>query len=79
MPDIIKSWSKNKTVNIRSLQSLNRVYVEVEAIFGPLCCYKLNGKNLNGEAFNFGPSGNYNYSTKEVLEKLKILWPKKSK
>ncbi len=81
VPDIIKSWSKNKTVNIRNLKSTRPWQHVLEAIFGYLLlCYKLNKKkNLNGEAFNFGPSGNYNYSTKEVLEKLKILWPKKSK
>ena len=81
VPDIVKSWSKNKTVNIRNLKSTRPWQHVLEAIFGYLLlCYNLNKrKNLNGEAFNFGPGGNYNYSTKEVLEKLKTLWPKKSK
>ena len=81
VPDIIKSWSKNKRVYIRNLRSTRPWQHVLEAIFGYLLlCYKLNKKkNINGEAFNFGPSGNYNYSTKEVLEKLKSLWPKKSK
>ena len=68
-------------MNIRNLKSTRPWQHVLEAIFGYLLlCYNLNKrKNLNGEAFNFGPGGNYNYSTKEVLEKIKSLWPKKSK
>ena len=79
VPDIVKSWSKNKTVNIRNLKSTRPWQHVLEAIFGYLLlCYNLNKrKNLNGEAFNFGPGGNYNYSTKEVLEKLNHYGQKK--
>ena len=81
VPDIIKSWSKNNAVKIRSLKSTRPWQHVLEAIFGYLLfCYKLNKKlKLNGEAFNFGPNSKHNFSTKEVLSKMKKLWPKKSK
>ena len=66
-------------MNIRNLKSTRPWQHVLEAIFGYLLlCYNLNKrKNLNGEAFNFGPGGNYNYSTKEVLEKLNHYGQKK--
>ena len=45
VPDIVKSWSKNKTVNIRNLKSTRPWQHVLEAIFGYLLlCYNLNKK-----------------------------------
>lgn len=81
IPDCIKAWSKNKTVNIRNPKSTRPWQHVLEAIGAYLYLgYLLNlNKKIDGEAFNFGPSYKKNYSTKEVLSNLVKYWPLKAK
>lgn len=82
IPDCVKAWSKKKTVNIRNLKSTRPWQHVLEAIgaylFLGYLLYK-NKKNIEGEAFNFGPAYKKNYSTGEVLKNLKKNWPVKAK
>lgn len=75
IPDCVKAWSKNKHVSIRNLQSTRPWQHVLEVIYGyMLLAIKLNkNKNLNGQAFNFGP--NYNFRVVDCLNEFKIHWP----
>ena len=81
IPDCIKAWSKNKTVNIRNPKSTRPWQHVLEAVGAYLYLgYLLNvNSKIDGEAFNFGPSYKKNYSTKEVLNNLVKYWPLKAK
>ena len=78
IPDCVKAWSKKKPVSIRNLKSTRPWQHVLEAIGAYLylgyLLYK-NRRNIDGEAFNFGPAYKKNYSTGEVLRNLKINWP----
>ena len=81
IPDIVRSWSKNKIVNIRNPKSTRPWQHVLEAVGAYLYLgYLLNvNSKIDGEAFNFGPSYKKNYSTKEVLNNLVKYWPLKAK
>ena len=74
--DCIKSWSKNKTVTIRSPKSTRPWQHVLDVIFGYMkLAVKLNkNPKLHGEAFNFGPDKN-NLKVIDVLKKIKEQWP----
>lgn len=80
IPDCIKSWSKNKTVNIRNPDSTRPWQHVLEALSGYLClAVKLSqNKKLHGEAFNFGPSTSKNVKVIYLLNTFHKIW-KKSK
>ena len=81
IPDCVKAWSKNNSVKIRNPKSTRPWQHVLEAVFAYLFTGVLltKKKNINGEAFNFGPSYNKNYSTQEVLSYLSKNWPTKTK
>ena len=81
IPDCVKAWSKNNSVKIRNPKSTRPWQHVLEAVFAYLFMGVLltKKKNINGEAFNFGPSYNKNYSTQEVLSYLSKNWPTKTK
>ena len=56
IPDCLKSWSKNKTVTIRSPNSTRPWQHVLEVLKGYLILAKnlKNNKNNHGEVFNFG-------------------------
>lgn len=74
IPDCVKAWSKNKYVSIRNLQSTRPWQHVLEVINGyMMLAIKLNkNKNLNGQAFNFGP--NYNFRVIDCLNEFKRHW-----
>jgi len=80
IPDCIKAWTKNRSVNIRNPRSTRPWQHVLEAIGAYLYIgiVLLKNKKLNGEAFNFGPSSKKNFSTREVLKILSSYWPSKS-
>ena len=76
IPDCIKSWSKNKTVKIRSPNSTRPWQHVFEALSGYLSLainLKKNNK-LHGEAFNFGPSSSKNYKVDSLLKEFNKIW-----
>lgn len=79
IPDVVRSWSKNKNVNIRNPKSTRPWQHVLEPISGYLVlASKLkNKKLLNGEAYNFGPSTVENYDVEYIIKKCSKLWDKK--
>ena len=76
LPDCIKSWSKNKKVLIRNPNSTRPWQHVLEALCGYLILsIKLNQKkNINGEAFNFGPNHSQDKSVISLLKEAKKSW-----
>ena len=76
IPDCVKSWSKNKKVLIRSPKSTRPWQHVLEAIWGylVLAANLKKNKKLHGEAFNFGPNQNQNYSVISLVKLIKKSW-----
>lgn len=77
LPDCIKSWSIKRKVNIRNPYSTRPWQHVLEAISGYILLavkLKLEPK-IHGEAFNFGPNLNHNYSVISLLKEVKKIWP----
>jgi CDP-glucose 4,6-dehydratase len=81
IPDCMRAWSKNKSVEIRSPNSTRPWQHVLEPLSGYLTLgaklYEDN--NLNGESFNFGPFPNYNHTVIEIIEDLSKYWNKNKK
>ena len=77
IPDCVKAWSKNKKVIIRSPNSTRPWQHVLEATMGYiiLAANLKQNKNLNGEAFNFGPNTKKNYKVIECVRKMQKYWP----
>ena len=77
IPDCVKAWSKNKKVIIRNPNSTRPWQHVLEATMGYiiLAASLKQNKNLNGEAFNFGPNTKKNYKVIECVRKMKKYWP----
>ena len=78
IPDCIKSWSKNKSVFVRSPKSTRPWQHVLEALSGYLVFSEKLSKNekLHGEVFNFGPSNGKNFSVLDVIKNMKRIWKK---
>ena len=77
VPDCVKACSKKKIVKIRNPYSTRPWQHVLEAISGYLLlAIKLKSKKgIHGEAFNFGPNLNHNYSVISLLKETKKTWP----
>ncbi len=69
IPDCVKNWSKNKKPFIRNPNSTRPWQHVLEVIYGYLLLSinLKNNKKINGEAFNFGPKNQNDYSVNSVL------------
>tara|TARA_B110000259_G_scaffold183878_1_gene229875 strand:+ start:648 stop:1775 length:1128 start_codon:yes stop_codon:yes gene_type:complete len=82
--DCVKSWSKNKVVEIRSPNATRPWQHVLEPLSGYLTLAEniFNNKNKQGNAYNFGPKSEQNRTVLNLLEDLSIFWnfndPKKS-
>jgi CDP-glucose 4,6-dehydratase len=76
VPDCMKSWSVNKTVDIRK-PNATRPW---QHVLEPLSGYLLLGAELynrpskHGEAYNFGPPANQNYPVKDLIDEMSSSW-----
>ena len=76
VPDCMLSWSKQQTVEIRN-PNATRPW---QHVLEPLSGYLLLGENLSksrekhGEAYNFGPSADKNYSVKDLINTMSQYW-----
>jgi len=76
IPDCIRAWSKKESVDIRSPESTR----PWQHVLEPLSGYLLLGSLLaqkkinNGEAYNFGPPANQNYSVRALINEMSIIW-----
>ncbi len=73
VPDCIKAWYKNKSVNIRNPNSTRPWQFVLEPISGYFAlAEKLANNRINsGEAFNFGPNILENFSVINLLNEMK--------
>jgi CDP-glucose 4,6-dehydratase len=76
VPDCIRAWLKNEKVSIRNPKSTR----PWQHVMEPLSGYLLIGSmlhqdiKLNGEAFNFGPNNDTNYSVEKLISDLAQEW-----
>ena len=78
IPDIVRSWSKNVTLEIRNPFSTRPWQHVLEPLSGYLCLgadlYVENSTHRN-TAFNFGPDSKVNKNVGELIDEMKLLWP----
>jgi len=76
VPDCVSSWAKNKSVEIRNPYATRPWQHVLEPLSGYLSFASAldSDKNLNGEAFNFGPDSKYNISVKELIQLMSKYW-----
>jgi CDP-glucose 4,6-dehydratase len=75
MPDCIRAWSANKTVDIRSPKAIRPWQHVLEPLSGYLAlAVALSNARKHGEAYNFGPTANQNYSVSELLDETIKYW-----
>lgn len=76
IPDFARAWSKNEVVNIRNPNSTR----PWQHVLEPLSGYLLIGANLavsselHGEAFNFGPGTDANFTVMDVANGMSKYW-----
>jgi len=76
IPDCVRSWSKNKKVQLRNPNS-TRPWQHVLEVVGGYLCLAINlkyNKNLHGESFNFGPNRSKEHSVLELVQEMGNYW-----
>jgi CDP-glucose 4,6-dehydratase len=78
VPDAVRAWSAGQTLQIRNPKATRPWQHVLEPLAGYLTlAAKLSqGEKLRGEAFNFGPPSDQNYSVAELLAAMSQHWPK---
>ncbi len=77
VPDCIRSWNEDKSVEIRSPRATRPWQNVLEPLSGYLwlaACLEKGVEELNGEAFNFGPSTNDEFQVVELIEEMQKHW-----
>jgi len=76
VPDCMRTWSQNQSVEIRNPVSTRPWQHVLEPLSGYLVLGQKLAENskLNGEAFNFGPNPNQNYSVAHLIEEMQKHW-----
>jgi CDP-glucose 4,6-dehydratase len=77
VPDCINAWINNDKLEIRNPNSTRPWQHVLEPLGGYIKLVKnlSNNLELNGEAFNFGPSNIENRTVGDVVNELKKFWP----
>ena len=78
VPDCMKSWSKNQSAKLRNPFSTRPWQHVLEPLSGYLALassLKISN-SFHGEAFNFGPSSNHNYSVLDLVNCMANYWDK---
>ncbi len=78
VPDCIQAWSKSKFVDIRSPNATRPWQHVLEPLSGYLAlAVNLAQSNRNhGDAYNFGPSADQNYSVSKLIDEMSKYWDK---
>jgi len=76
IPDCIKSIVANKNIFLRFPNSTRPWQHVLEAIYGymSLSILQLKKKELNGQAFNFGPNNKNSVTVLDLVKKIKLKW-----
>lgn len=78
IPDCVKSWSKSEAVSIRSPSATRPWQHVLEPLSGYLLLGELIARNkcFQGQAYNFGPNSDGNYSVKDLIDEMSKHWEK---
>ncbi|VAW71396.1 CDP-glucose 4,6-dehydratase [hydrothermal vent metagenome] len=78
VPDCMKAWSRNETVDIRSPEATRPWQHVLEPLSGylSLACNLANSKIRHGEAYNFGPDASQNFPVSELIDEMCKYWTK---
>jgi CDP-glucose 4,6-dehydratase len=78
IPDCIKSWTKNKSVELRNPMATRPWQHVLEPLSGYLTLALALQKNykLHGEAFNFGPNDDLNKNVLDLVIEMSKHWDK---
>lgn len=76
VPDCIRAWSRDETVDIRSPNATRPWQHVLEPLSGYLSLGMAmhNDQELNGESFNFGPLAQYRQTVKTLIHDLAKYW-----
>jgi CDP-glucose 4,6-dehydratase len=76
IPDCVKSWSRNEVVEVRNPEATRPWQHVLEPLSGYLTLGAQLGTidSLNGEAYNFGPASDQNYSVSQLINEMKKYW-----
>ena len=76
VPDCMHAWSANKTVDIRSPGATRPWQHVLEPLSGYLALAATLNSNggKHGEAYNFGPPANQNYSVSALIDEMGTHW-----
>jgi len=76
VPDCMRSWAKNETVEIRSPSATRPWQHVLEPLSGylSLAANLYNKNNFHGEAYNFGPISTQDYSVSDLIDEMKKSW-----
>ncbi|MDF3820138.1 CDP-glucose 4,6-dehydratase [Leptospira sp. 96542] len=76
IPDCVKAWSKNQSVDLRNPNATRPWQHVLEPLSGylVLAVHLSINPNLHGEPFNFGPPANQNHSVLELVRKMSEHW-----
>ena len=78
IPDCVKSWIKNEIVFIRNPKSTRPWQHVLEPLSGYLLLADIlhrDSNEINGNSFNFGPSGDQNSSVGYLVKEISNYWP----
>ncbi len=76
VPDCMKAWSLSDLVDIRSPNATRPWQHVLEPLSGyiSLASELSQGPHLHGEAYNFGPSADQNFSVRELIDEMTKHW-----
>jgi CDP-glucose 4,6-dehydratase len=76
VPDCMQAWSNEKIVDIRSPESTRPWQHVLEPLSGYLLLGStlFNSRDFHGEAYNFGPPANQNFSVSDLIDAMEKYW-----
>ena len=76
VPDCMRAWSENQTVDIRSPMATRPWQHVLEPLSGYLAlgASLVSTKQFHGEAYNFGPPAHQNHPVKELINEMAKYW-----
>jgi len=76
VPDCVRAWAEKKKPEIRNPDATRPWQHVLEPLGGYLLLGALlsENNNFNGEAYNFGPAKDNNFSVRDLIEEMKKNW-----
>jgi len=74
VPDFFRAWSINETLYLRSPYATRPWQHVLEPLSGYLTLALMLDNKLSGEAFNFGPDSNNNFTVSDLIQNIGKHW-----